>query len=341
MSGATGPGAGYLDLAKYEQLAERITALQEMLMSCCVCPRRCSVDRRYEFGDCATGILPIVAANTPHFGEEPVISVKRGSGTVFLANCNLRCAFCQNHEISQGKRASCPSPTTAEKLAGIFLKLQDGGCHNINWVSPTHQVPQLVEALGFAARRGLKIPIVYNSNGYDSIEVIRLLEGIVDVYLPDLKYSDADTAREFSGVENYPIHAQAAIREMHQQVGDQWVLNQEGALVRGLLIRMLVLPNDLAGVENSLRWIAEELSPQIGISLMAQYYPSHRANDLARYPLLSRTISAGEWARALEALERWMEGDHHFVQEYQAAPRYYRPDFSDPDTPFADIDDFV
>jgi putative pyruvate formate lyase activating enzyme len=337
----TAAGPGYLELAKNGRLAERTATLQKLLTSCSVCPRRCSVDRRYEPGECATGTLPVVASWTPHFGEEPIISGKRGSGTVFLANCNLRCAFCQNHEISQGKRVSCPSLTTAERLATVFLELQDRGCHNINWVSPTHQVPQLVEALELAARRGLRIPIVYNSNGYDSVEVIRLLDGVVDVFMPDLKYSDADTAREFSGVENYPIHAQAAIREMHLQVGDQWVLNQEGSIVRGLLIRMLVLPNNLAGVEDSLRWVAEELSPQVGISLLAQYYPSHRANDVTRYPLLSRTISAGEWARALEALERWMKGDHHYVQDHQSAPRYYRPDFTDHDTPFADIDDFV
>ncbi|MCP4898926.1 MAG: radical SAM protein [bacterium] len=332
---------GYVELATRGQLARRVRTLQEFLHSCTVCPRRCAVDRRNELGECATGSQAVVASWTPHFGEEPAISAKRGSGTVFLANCNLRCAFCQNHEISQGKRTSSSSTTSTEELAAIFVELQNRGCHNINWVSPTHQVPQLTAALELAAHRGLAIPVVYNSNGYDSVEVLRLLDGVVDVYMPDLKYSDTVTGNELSGAQDYPLHARTAILEMFRQVGDKWILDDEGALVRGLLIRLLVLPNDLAGVEESLRWIAEELSPRVGISLMAQYYPAHRTQNQAQYPLLCRTISAGEWGRALESLEHWMDGDHHNVQDHQSSPRYYRPDFSDPEVPFADIDDFI
>ena len=266
----------------------------------------------------------------PNFGEEPVISGCRGSGTVFLANCNLRCVFCQNHEISQNADRFRHAVTTAAGLAMIFLDLQRQGCHNVNWVSPSHQSPQLVRSLHLAAMRGLRLPIVYNSNGFDSVEVLQLLDGVVDVYMPDLKYADCEAGLECSRVADYPKYARRALEEMFRQAGDEWVKGPDGTLSRGLLIRMLVLPNGLGDVADSLRWVAETLSPKVGISLMAQYYPSHRAGDLARFPLLARTISAGEWARALEALERFMEGDHHHVQDYRQAPEYYRPDFFRP-----------
>jgi len=281
-----------------------------------------------------------VASWTPHFGEEPVLSGSRGSGTVFLANCNLRCVFCQNHEISQRPKAFMGRSTSGEELATIFLDLQDRGCHNINWVSPTHQAPQLVRALAAAAARGLSVPIVYNTNSYDSPEVLRLLDGIVDIYLPDLKYADSAVGREASRVPDYPSHARAAIAEMYRQVGSDWRIGPDGTLQRGLLVRMLVLPNDLAGVEENLRWIASELSSAVGISLMAQYSPSHLAARPGRYPLLSRPISAGEWGRALAALERHTTGDRRWVQDHRLAPPYYLPDFSDPAAPFPDAQDF-
>ncbi len=306
-----------------------------------MCPRQCRVNRLAgELGTCATGAEPVVASWTPHFGEEPVISGCRGSGTVFLANCNLRCVYCQNHEISQHPKAFMGCSTPVEELARIFLELQDRGCHNINWVSPTHQVPQLVRALEIAAPRSLALPVVYNTNAYDSLEVLLLLDGVVDVYMPDLKYADAASGSRYSRVPDYPERAREALAEMYRQVGDTWLLSPEGVLLRGMLVRILVLPNDLAGVEESLRWIAEELSPRVAISLMAQYYPTHLAARTGRYPLLQRTVSAGEWARALHALDRWMEGDHHYVQDFRAAPAYYRPDFSDPGVPFSDIRDF-
>ncbi len=230
---------------------------------------------------------------------------------------------------------------TAEELASIQLALADRGCHNINWVSPTHQVPQLVRALAMAAHRGLRLPIVYNTNAYDSVEVLRLLEDVVDIWMPDLKYADAEACHMASRVDDYPQRARAALREMYRQVGDAWETGPGGTLRRGLLVRILVLPNDLAGVEDSLRWIASELSPHVAISLMAQYYPAHLAALPGRYPLLSRPISAGEWDRALAALERFMDGENCYIQDYRQAPAYYRPDFSDRLHPFPDMDDFV
>jgi len=331
---------GYQELLRSGELERRAAALEAMLSSCTVCPRNCGVDRHRELGTCATGADPVVASWTQHFGEEPVLSGRRGSGTVFLANCNLRCVFCQNHDISQRPRDFMGRSISHDELAGVFLELQDRGCHNLNWVSPTHQVPQLVRSLVLAAQRGLSLPVVHNTNAYDSVEVLRLLDGVVDVWLPDLKYADRDAGAVCSRVPDYPERAREALGEMFRQVGEVWELAPDGTLLRGLLVRVLVLPNGLAGVEESLRWIAENLSPRVGIALMAQYYPAHLAGRSEGYPLLSRPISAGEWDRALEALDRHMEGDHHLVQDFREAPAYYRPDFSDPDSPFSDIEDF-
>ena len=331
---------GYVELVHSVELGDRVERLAAMLERCTVCPRECGVDRRKDLGTCAAGANPVVASWTAHFGEEPVISGRRGSGTVFLANCNLRCVFCQNHDISQRPKTFVGRSMTTGEVAAIFLELQDRGCHNINWVSPSHQVPQLVRALDTAARRGLSLPIVYNTNAYDSVEVLRLLDGVVDVYLPDLKYACADAGREASRIPDYPDRARAALAEMYRQVGGDWEVGPDGTLNRGLLVRLLVLPNDLAGIEESLRWIASELSPAVGISLMSQYHPSHLAARPGRYPLLSRPISAGEWGRALAALERLTTGDHRWIQDHRLAPAYYLPDFSDPSEPFPDRRDF-
>ncbi len=279
-----------------------------------MCPRRCRVDRRGELGDCATGADAVVASWSPHFGEEPVISCRRGSGTVFLANCNLRCAFCQNHDISQRPAAFSGTSISCEELAAIFLDLQDRGCHNLNWVSPSHQVPQLVRALEVAAGRGLDLPIVYNSNGYDGLETLEQLDGVIDIYMPDLKYSDPDAGYRLSGIDDYPGHARAALREMYGQIGDDWVIGPEGELRRGLLVRMLVLPEDLAGIEDNLGWIASELSPTVAISLLAQYRPAHRAARRPEFADLQRRVTRDEWRRAVRALEAHMEGDRHHVQ---------------------------
>ena len=301
-------------LARSGELADRAADLREMLHDCTVCPRGCHVDRSSDVGDCNTGVGAAVASWNLHFGEEPVISCRRGSGTVFLANCNLGCVFCQNHDISQRPSDFAARSTTAEELAAIFIDLSDRGCHNINWVSPSHQVPQLVSALQLAAGMGLTVPIVYNSNGYDSVETLRLLDGIVDIYMPDLKYSDPDTGCRLSGVDRYPEHARAALAEMHRQTAGSWQLGPEGELQRGLLIRMLVLPENLAGIEVNLEWIAAALSPQVAISLLAQYRPAHRARTEPALTELRRPITHDEWRQAVEALETHMEGDRHHVQ---------------------------
>jgi putative pyruvate formate lyase activating enzyme len=306
--------ASYATLARRGELAARAARLDGMLADCAACPRECRVDRRNELGDCATGAAAVVASWGPHHGEEPVISARRGSGTVFLANCNLRCVFCQNHDISQRPRDFIGRAIADEELAAVFLELQDRGCHNLNWVSPSHQVPQLVRALEIAARRGLQLPVVYNTNGYDSIETLRLLDGVVDIFMPDLKYADPDAGCRLSGVDDYPQRARAALAEMYRQVGDAWELGPEGELRRGLLVRLLVLPGGLAGVEASLAWIAGELSPKVAVSLLAQYRPAHRVPRAPELADLDRPISRDEWRQAVEALERHMEGDHHHVQ---------------------------
>ena len=318
-----------------DRLGRRAEALDALLGECTVCPHRCGVDRRVSLGKCVTGAEAVVASWTPHFGEEPSISGTRGSGTVFLANCNLRCVFCQNHRISQRPKGFLDGEMSDDGLAEVFLELQGLGCHNVNWVSPSHQVPQLVRALTRAVERGFSLPIVYNTNAYDSVDVLRLLDGVVDVYMPDLKYGDTENASRYSRIPDYPGAARAAIAEMFRQVGPERLFDDDGTLCRGLLIRLLVLPNGLADIEESLRWIAEELSPDVQVSLMAQYSPQHlAAAEPSRYPLLSRRISAGEWVRALETLEGTMRGDHHFVQDPIRSPGYYLPDFSCPEKPF-------
>jgi putative pyruvate formate lyase activating enzyme len=285
-----------------------------MLIDCSVCPHACRVDRRIELGACNTGCEAVVASWCPHHGEEPVISGTIGSGTVFLANCNLACRFCQNHDISQRPGDFADAAISDARLASILLDLQDRGCHNVNWVSPSHQVPQLVRGLAIAVDRGLTIPIVYNTNGYDSVETLRLLDGIVDVWMPDLKFSEPETGCALSGIPDYPERARDALSEMYRQVGDAWEIGAGGALHRGILIRMLVLPGNLAGIEDNLRWIASELSPTVAISLLAQYRPAHRAVSNRAFPELTRGIGADEWKTAADALRRSMSGDRHHLQ---------------------------
>lgn len=306
--------AAYTRLTRGSELAERASRLNELLSDCSVCPRNCRADRRRELGECSTGAEAVVASWNIHHGEEPVISCRRGSGTIFLANCNLRCAFCQNHDISQSPRRFSAGSMTDEDLASVFIELQDRGCHNLNWVSPSHQVPQLVRALEIAARRGLSIPVVYNSNGYDSVDVLQLLDGVVDVWMPDLKYADPANGQRLSGVEDYPTRARAAIAEMYRQTGDCWELGPEGELRRGLMVRMLVLPRNLAGIEANLQWIAESLSPRVSISLLAQYRPAHRVPGSSTLADLDRPIDRDEWRHAVASLERYMEGDRHQLQ---------------------------
>jgi putative pyruvate formate lyase activating enzyme len=330
----------YLALLASGELARRVEALERLLERCTVCPRDCLNNRLHdELAACYSGRLPIVSSYTPHFGEEPALVGTGGAGNIFFGNCNLRCVYCQNYQISQTHKEQRKNEITHERLAAMMLELQARGCHNINFVSPTHFAPQMARAVLLAAEQGLSLPIVYNTNAYDSVEVLRLLDGIVDVYLPDLKYADSADGYTYSKVHDYTAHARRALKEMYRQTGDELVFNEDGLLRRGLVVRLLVLPNDIAGVRESLEWIRASLSPRVAISLMAQYYATNRAATDERYTLLSRRITESEWLRAVSLLDElgMQEG---WMQEYDGASHYYRPDFNDPATPFKDIRDF-
>jgi putative pyruvate formate lyase activating enzyme len=332
---------GYRRLLASGELEERVGRLYALLSACTVCPRDCGNDRLAGVrASCAAAEHPIVSSWTPHFGEEPCLSGTRGAGNIFFGSCNLRCVYCQNFQISQDWAGQKGNEVPVERLAEIVLELQDRGCHNIGFVSPTHYAPQMAKAILLAARRGLELPVVYNTNAYDSVEVLRLLDGIVDVYLPDLKYADSANGWLYSKVPDYAERAREALVEMYRQKGAGLAIDDAGLLESGLLVRVLVLPNGVAGVAESLAWIAETLSPRIAISLMAQYYPIHRAASNDRYAALARPITAGEWEEALGALEA--NGlDRGFRQQLETANRYYRPDFRDRSEPFRDIRDFV
>ena len=335
-----GSDAKFLKLWKTGQLKKRVEKLEKLLESCTICPKDCGNNRlKDEIAACYSGRLPIVSSYTAHFGEEPVLSGTNGAGNIFFGNCNLRCVYCQNYQISQTWKEQKKNEITHERLAEMMLELQAKGCHNIGFVSPTHFVPQMARAILIAAENGLKLPIVYNTNAYDSVEVLRLLDGIVDIYLPDLKYAENDAGFTFSKVRGYKDFARKAIKEMFRQTGDKLIYDENGILQKGLVIRLLVLPNDLAGIEENLRWIRDELSPKVAISLMAQYYATNKAATDERYILLSRRISEGEWFSAIEILEE-LGMEEGFMQEYESASHYYRPDFTDAEKPFKDIRDF-
>lgn len=274
-----------------DELRSRAEEAIRRLEHCEICPRRCGVNRADgELGFCRTGRLAKVSSAGPHYGEEPPLVGYHGSGTIFFAGCNLACVFCQNYEISQ---LDMGVEVTAERLAGIMMHLQLTGCHNVNLVTPTHVVPQILEALVIASEMGLSIPLVYNSGGYDSVDTLRLLDGIVDIYMPDAKYGSDEMAVRYSSAPGYVEVMKAAIREMHRQVGDLVIEN--GIAVRGLLVRHLVLPNNLAGTEEVVRFISE-LSKNTYINIMDQYRPEYRAD---RYAELSRRITLSEYREAL------------------------------------------
>jgi putative pyruvate formate lyase activating enzyme len=257
----------------------------------------CGADRsdvRLPF--CGVGERALVSSAQPHFGEEPPITGHSGSGTIFFAGCNLRCWFCQNSDISHGRAGH---EVSAEELAEIMVRLQQIGCHNVNLVSPSHVIPQIIAALAIAAGAGLRVPLVYNSGGYDSVAMLQWLDGIVDIYMPDLKYAETDPARRLSGAGDYPEVARQALKEMHRQVGDL-ELDPHGVARRGLLVRHLVLPNDQAGTEACMRYLAEEISPHTYINVMAQYRPvfkAHRRPEVNRRPTLSEFEKALDSAR--------------------------------------------
>lgn len=286
----------YLALHRSGELDARAAEALEHLKACDLCPSGCGVDRTVgRLGLCRTSRRARVSSFFPHMGEEDPLRGKRGSGTIFFSYCNLRCQYCQNYTLSQ---LGDGQTYDAEDIARMMLALQRLGCHNINLVSPSHVVAQVIEAVALAAREGLRLPIVYNTGGYDSLAALRLLDGIVDIYMPDMKYADAALARHYSKVKDYPKHNQAAIREMHRQVGDL-LLDDEGIARRGLLVRHLVLPGGLAGTAEVARFLAEEISPDTYINIMGQYRPEHKARSEDLGPL-SRPVTAKEVADARE-----------------------------------------
>ena len=282
----------YLALYESGELRVRATQALRLLSPCRLCPRGCRLDRLSdERGECHVGRLALVSSHGPHFGEEPVLRGRRGSGTVFFAGCNLHCVYCQNYDISQlvvGRLVS------ASELSRIFLEVQDAGCHNLNLVTPTHVVPQILEALVLAIGQGFSLPLVYNTSSYDSLLALRLLDGVVDIYMPDVKYADAELGFKYSTVRSYDRVVRRTVKEMHRQTGDLRI-DGNGVARRGLLIRHLVLPNDLSGTRRVLEFIARELSPGSYVNLMAQYRPAYKA---FQYPELSRPPSYEEFSAA-------------------------------------------
>lgn len=336
----------YVLLAESGELAQRVAALDAMLASCDICPLDCHVNRiEGEIARCYSKYLPIVSSYCPHFGEEPALTGTNGVGNIFFGNCNLRCSYCQNFQISQRWKEEIKNEVSFERLADIMLELQDErGCHAIGLVSPTHFVPQIIRSLEIAARRGLRLPVIYNTNCYDSLDVLRLLDGVIDIYLPDFKYSDDETGLAYSKVEGYFTHASAALKEMHRQTGDALLYGADDLVKRGLIIRHLILPNDVAGTEKTLAFIASELSSRVTLSIMSQYYPTNQideshAEKSENIMLLNRHIRASEYDRALRLLEKY-GFENGWAQEFEAE-QYYRPDFADRAEPFRDRKDFT
>ena len=284
----------YLNRISAEMFEKRVSMANNRLNHCDLCPRQCGVNRNAgEIGSCKIGKKARVSSYGPHLGEEDPLRGWYGSGTIFFSGCNLACQYCQNFEISQ---IALGRETSPQEIAAIMLSLQNQGCHNINLVSPSHVVPQILASILIASQKGLLLPIVYNSGGYDSLSTLRLLDGVVDIYLPDMKYSDAAMAQKYSGIPNYPAINQAAVLEMHRQVGDLQI-NSSGLAERGLLVRHLVLPNNIAGTQTTVRFLAERVSPQTYLNIMAQYHPAFHAN---RNPALNRTISSEEYTAAVK-----------------------------------------
>lgn len=321
---------GYIALYKSGELARRVERLEARLDECDICPRECGAKRlKGKVGSCNSALLPIVSSVCAHHGEEPALSGSRGSGTIFFGNCNLRCVYCQNYQISQDPKAQRLNEVSTKVLAERMLYLQDElHCHNINLVTPSHFVPQIERALLEAVPMGLRLPIVYNTSSYDSVSTLKELDGIVSIYLADLRYASNEMARKYSRVRHYVESSREAIKEMQRQVGDLET-DDEGIAQKGLIIRHLILPNDIASSKESLEWLVKEVSPTVTVGIMSQYYPAHRAR---RYPELNRKILPEEYQEVVEMVEKlgiengWMQG--------MASAESYHPDFS-ADQPFS------
>jgi len=275
-----------------EELKKRRDQLRDVLKYCTLCPHKCRIDRvQGQQGVCRSGVEARVYSFMAHHGEEPVLSGEYGSGTIFFSNCHMKCVYCQNYQFSQlgqGKEV------VAKRLSQMMLDLQAMKCHNINLVSPTHFLPQILDALLAAVDKGLILPIVYNSGGYESIEILKFLDGIVDIYMPDMRYADNKIAKKYSNVNDYVNINRATVLEMHRQALHHYGAGQVG---KGLIIRHLVLPNNLAGTEEIMKFIAENISKDVSISLMSQYYPTYKASD---YPLINRRLNSKEYRKAVD-----------------------------------------
>lgn len=263
----------YLNLYESGELERRIEWAYSALTQCELCPNKCKVNRYQQTGICKSKIKPIISSFNPHHGEEPPISGVYGSGTIFLTHCTMKCLFCQNYPISQLETGK---EITEQELADIFIYLQSKKCHNINFVTPTHFMPQILKSLSLAVKRGFHLPLVYNTNGYETIEALHLLDGVIDIYLPDMKYADNEKAKKYSSAKNYVEYNQNAIKEMYRQVGDL-VVDQRGIAVKGLMIRHLVLPYYIAGTKQIIDFLKNEVSPTVTLGIMAQYFPAYKA----------------------------------------------------------------
>jgi len=320
----------YIALYRSGELERRAEALEARLASCDICPRECGVNRlQGELGYCHSGRLPTVSAVCAHHGEEPAISGTRGSGTIFFGNCNMRCVYCQNYQISQNWKRQKSKETNCHTLAEKMLYLQDElGCHNINFVSPSHFVPQLLRAVVEAVPKGLRVPLVYNSSGYDSVATLKELDGVISIYLPDLRYASDEVARKLSHAPDYVARAREAIKEMYRQVGDL-VVDGSGVAQKGLIVRHLILPNGLAGSRESLTWLVREVSSRVTVSIMSQYMPMHRAS---RIPELSGKITVAEYKEVVQLVDE-LGIENGWLQELGAAEEYL-PDFDREGHPF-------
>jgi len=286
----------YLSLLRLGQLETRAEQAYQHLEYCDLCARHCRINRKQtiEGAVCRTGELAVVNSYGPHHGEESPLRGWNGSGTIFFCGCSLRCVFCQNWDISQ---KGVGRGTTPEELADMMLSLQQQGCHNINFVTPSHAVAQIIAAVAIGAQKGLRLPLVYNTSGYDSPEALKLLDDIIDIYMPDMKYGDSTKARQYSKVRNYAEVNFNAVKEMHRQVGDL-ILDDNGVALRGLMVRHLVLPNNIGGTNQVLRFLATEISTGTYINIMNQYHPCYRADD---YPDMNRSITWQEYQKAIDA----------------------------------------
>jgi putative pyruvate formate lyase activating enzyme len=321
----------YIELYRTGELERRAKALEARLEKCDICPWECGAKRlKGKAGHCNSALLPIVSSFCAHNGEEPALSGTRGSGTIFFGNCNMSCVYCQNRQISQSPKEQKQYEVETRVLAERMVYLQDElKCHNINLVTPSHFVPQIVRALAQAAPMGLRLPLVYNTSSYDSVKTLKELDGIISVYLADLRYATNEKGWRYSHAPKYADASRAAIKEMQRQVGDL-VIDEEGLAQSGLIIRHLILPGDIAGSKESLEWLVKGVSPGVAVSIMSQYYPAHLAR---KYPEINRKITQREYDEVAGLVDKlgiengWMQG--------MESAENYRPDFS-AEEPFDD-----